>query len=181
VRVDTKSVPPFGFIANAVDLAMVNTAERHRELVAHFAAERARLRRAKVMGIRGLAATNKAGLRGNKLTMCFVADAPRFADRKHAFVNTAPEAADWVAVELASVLTGMVGRHRGGGGGWGRSQWAVSGSPIAEFCELCPEPCFDKFGVGGRQRVLGGQAPIGPAGRLVGGLKAVEFGDQPIP
>ena len=93
MRVDTNPVPPCGFVAAAVDLAMVNTAERHRELVAHFATERPRLRRSKMMGIRGLTATDKAGLRGNKLTMRFVADASRFADRKHAFVDAATDAA----------------------------------------------------------------------------------------
>jgi hypothetical protein len=34
---------------------------------------------------------------------------------------------------------------------------------------------FDHVGVGGRQRVLGGQSPKGPTGGLLGGLKAVEF------
>jgi hypothetical protein len=51
VRVDTEPIPPCGFIATAVDLAMVNTAERHRELVTHFATERPRLRKAKMMRI----------------------------------------------------------------------------------------------------------------------------------
>jgi hypothetical protein len=54
----------------------------------------------------------------------------------------------------------------------------VSEPPIVECRELCPEACLDKLGVGGRQRILGGQAPLGPAGRLVGGLKGVELGDQ---
>jgi hypothetical protein len=35
--VDTEPVPPCGFIATAVDLAMVSAAERQGELVAHFA------------------------------------------------------------------------------------------------------------------------------------------------
>ena len=70
---------------------MVNAAERHRELVACFATERAWLRGAKMMGVRGLAATDKAGLRGNELAMGFVANAPRFADRKLAFVDAATE------------------------------------------------------------------------------------------
>jgi hypothetical protein len=40
---------------------------------------------------------------------------------------------------------------------------------------------FDKTSIIGSQRVFGGQAPIGPASRLVGGSKALEFGNQPIP
>jgi hypothetical protein len=196
VRVDAEPVPPCAFIAAAVDLAMVNTAERHRELVADFATERARLGRAKMMGIRGLPAADKAGLRGDEPTMFFVADAPRFADRKHAFVDAATGAAAR-GVKLAGVLSRIVGvlpRTCCGDMGWhfGGSHWGlfsvgirkaqlrsrpaldglpqpVSGPPIVERREPCPEACFDKVGIGGRQRVLGGQAPVGPAGRLVGG------------
>ena len=44
----------------------------------------------------------------------------------------------------------------------------ISGLPVAECRDLRPEAGFDQFGIFGRQRVLGGQAPVGPAGRLVG-------------
>jgi hypothetical protein len=138
---------------------MVNTTERDRELVADLATERTRLRRTKMMGIRGLTPADQAGLRGNKLTMRSVADAARFADRQHALVDAAP----------------------------GRPRWALDGfpkpvsdPPIAECRELCAEACFDKLGVGGHQRILGGQASMGPARRPIGGLKRAEFGDQPI-
>ena len=208
VRVDPEPAPPCGFITAAVDLAMVNSAERHRELIAHFAAERPRLRRAKMMGIRGLTAANEAGLRGNELTMVFVADAPRFADRKHAFVDAATDLLPGLSglAGVHSRIVGVLTRNRCRDMGQclrrqppGASElrcWRdrlrrrqasdglpqpVSGPPIAECRELCPEACFDKFGVGGRQRVLGGQAPMGPAGGLLGGLKTVEFGDQALP
>jgi hypothetical protein len=175
VRVDTEPVPPCGFIAAAVDLAMVNTAERHRELVTHLATERTRLRRAKMMRIAGLTATDKAGLRGNELKMRFVADAPRCADRKHAFVDAATDAR---VAESAGVLSRIVSvqprtRCCGMGQHFAASRWGllgigiqkarlrawraleglprtVIGPPIAECRELCPEACFDKVGVGGR-------------------------------
>ena len=41
--VDAGILPPGGFIAHAVHQTMMNAAERHRELVARLAAERARL------------------------------------------------------------------------------------------------------------------------------------------
>ena len=162
---------------------MVDPAERHRELVAHLATERAGLRRAKMMGVRGLTAADQAGLRGNELTMCFVASAPRFADRKHAFVDAAPDAAALVAAlarDFSRVVQPrtrcrVVRQHFGG------SRRPIAGPPIAECGELCPEPCFDKVGVGRRQSVLNGQAAKGPTGGLVGGLKGVKFGDKPIP
>jgi hypothetical protein len=90
---------------------MVNTTERHRELVAHLATERTRLRKPKMMGIRGLTPTDQAGLRGNKLTMRFVTDAPRFADRKQAFVDAPTDAAARV-VGLAKALSGIVSIQR---------------------------------------------------------------------
>jgi len=62
MRLDTKPVPPSGFIAAAVDFAMVNTTERYRELVAHLATERTRLRGPKMMRIRGLATADQTGL-----------------------------------------------------------------------------------------------------------------------
>jgi hypothetical protein len=164
---------------------MMNTAERNRELVAHFATERTRLRRAKMMGIRWLPPANQASLRGDELTMCFVADAPRFADRKRAYVDAATDAGARVVVGLAGGLSrigsvlprtrcGDMGQHRGGSR-WGagvqkarlypwpafdRFPQPVSGPPIAECCEPRPEACFDKAGVIGRQRVLSGQAPM---------------------
>ena len=63
----------------------------------------------------------------------------------------------------------------------GIRQPAVGRSLIAKCRKPCPEACFDEFGVGGRQRVLGGQASVGPGGRFVSGLKVAELGHQPIP
>jgi len=159
-----------------------------------------------MMGVRGLTAADKAGLRGNELAMCFVADTPRFADRKHAFVDPATDAAARVIKparihsRIASVRPRKRYRNMGhhfGGSHRGRLSFGVgmkarlrpglaldglrqpvSGPPIVEFREPCPEACLDKLGVGGRQRVLGRQAPVGPDGGFVGGLEGVELGDQ---
>jgi hypothetical protein len=87
VRVDAASVPPGGFTAAAVDLAVVDAAKRHRELVADFAAERSRLCGAQMMGIRGLPPTDQAGLRGDEFKVLLVADAARLADCQHAFID----------------------------------------------------------------------------------------------
>jgi hypothetical protein len=45
---------------------MVRAAERHRELIARLAAQRARLHKSDVMGVGGLAAAQQAGLLRNK-------------------------------------------------------------------------------------------------------------------
>ena len=51
-RIDPGFTPPCGFIAAAVNLAMVAAAQRDGELIADLAAERAALREPQVMGIR---------------------------------------------------------------------------------------------------------------------------------
>src|SRR5439155_16162135 len=89
-RVETELVPPFGFIAATVDLAMVSTAERHRELVAHLAAKRSGLGKPQMMRVRRLPAADQAGLRSDELQMCFVAVAPRFTDWQDALIDAIP-------------------------------------------------------------------------------------------
>jgi hypothetical protein len=136
--------------------------------------------------------------------MGFVTDAARFADRQDALVDAAPDAAAHLArVHSRVVIIQPRTSCHDTGQRLGCSRWGlfslgvwkvrlrswpalhglpqpVNGPAIAENCELCPEARFDKVGVGGCQRVLDGQASMGPAGRLVGGLKGVEFGDQPM-
>ena len=58
-----------------MNLAMVAPAQRHGELIAHFAPERAMLREPQMMGIRGSAAANQARLFGHVLDVVLVAKA----------------------------------------------------------------------------------------------------------
>jgi hypothetical protein len=60
--IDPDVVPPRRFIAAVVDLTMMLPAKRNRELVTDLAAARAHLGKAKVMGIGGTRAAEKAGL-----------------------------------------------------------------------------------------------------------------------
>jgi hypothetical protein len=145
---------------------MVNSAERHGELVAHFAAKRTRLRRTKMMGIRGLPPANQARLCRHELTVFFVTDAPRFADRKHAFVDAATETAIR-GIELGGVRSRIKGvrprarcgdtdRHCGG------SRWAgvrktrlhprpvLAGLPPGQ--RRSPSECFWRAGSDGPSR-----------------------------
>jgi hypothetical protein len=52
--VDTCGAPPCSLVARAMNRAVVDSAERHREFVARLAAERARLYVPKMMGVRRL-------------------------------------------------------------------------------------------------------------------------------
>jgi hypothetical protein len=74
-RINVESSPPFPFIALAVKLAMVDTAQRHRELIRYPAAERSRLRQSKMMRLARLPSTHGAWLTGYETTMISVANA----------------------------------------------------------------------------------------------------------
>src|ERR1700730_1955358 len=65
-RVNAGCLPPGLLVARAMDRAMMRPAERDRELVARLTAQRARLDKSDVMGIRGLAAAEEARLVGHK-------------------------------------------------------------------------------------------------------------------
>jgi hypothetical protein len=58
-----------------MQIAVMRAAERHGELVTDLQAKRAWLRKAEVMRIGRLAATDEAGLPGDELEMLLVADA----------------------------------------------------------------------------------------------------------
>src|SRR5436190_4008841 len=66
---------------------MVGAAERHRILVADFAAQGPRLHEAQVMRLGGLPLTPKTWLRRHELQMGAIAVAARLAQRKSALVD----------------------------------------------------------------------------------------------
>jgi len=68
---------------------MVGAAERHRVLVADFAAQGPRLHEAQMMGLGGLPLAPEAWLRGHELQMGAIAVAARLAQRQGAFVDMA--------------------------------------------------------------------------------------------
>ena len=86
-RIDAGRIPPCGFVAVTMDLAVMAPAEWHREFVAHLAAERAALGKAEVMRIRRLTAANQARLLGDVSDVLAVTDAARFGQRQHTLVD----------------------------------------------------------------------------------------------
>jgi len=66
---------------------MMPATERDRELIADLAAERARLGKSKVVGVRGLAATHETRLLGDIAKVLPVAIATRGGDREDALVD----------------------------------------------------------------------------------------------
>ena len=83
-RIDADCLPPSLFVADAVDFAVMHPAEWDRELIARFAAERARLRIAQMMGIRRLTAADQASLPGDVAQVILVAVAPWLGNREGA-------------------------------------------------------------------------------------------------
>src|SRR5262249_33198395 len=71
-RIDFVLFPPSGFIRPQMQFAVMDPTEWHGELVAHFAAERARLGEAKMVCIRRTAPTDEARFRGDECPMVFV-------------------------------------------------------------------------------------------------------------
>jgi len=59
-RIDAGRLPPRALVAGAVDLAVVHSAERDDEFIAHLAAERTGLGIAKMVGNRWLTAADQA-------------------------------------------------------------------------------------------------------------------------
>src|SRR6516225_10164485 len=87
-RIDTSFFPPRGFIATAMHLAMMTTAERDRELIADLTAECRRLREPQMMGVCRATSANEAWLFGDGFHMLAVADPAQHGQRQDRFVDT---------------------------------------------------------------------------------------------
>jgi hypothetical protein len=86
-RVDPDRLPPRAFVPGAVDLAVVHPAERDNEFVARLASERARLRIAKMMGIRWLTAADEARHLDHRAQVLTVSVTTRRGEGQNAFIN----------------------------------------------------------------------------------------------
>ena len=78
IEVDAR--PPGDLVTAAMNLIMVDAAKRDGELVAHPAAESARLSKAEMVGLAGMTPAREAGLRHYEFEMTFVAEpsCPRY-------------------------------------------------------------------------------------------------------
>ena len=86
-RLDLLLCPPGGLIAAPVERAMMQSAQRHGELVAHPAPERRGLSKPEMMGIRRSPTAEQARLQCYELEVIAVAVAPRFAQGQVGFVD----------------------------------------------------------------------------------------------
>ena len=135
---------------------MVASAQRHGELVADLAAERAVLREAKMMGIRGLTAADQAGCVATNLTWSL-------SRMRRGSGNAS------TLLSMASALTPILGRLAASNSaedrtairlGLRRGKSSAAGTPDpSSVAKLRPERLLDALGVGCGQAVLGGQDP----------------------
>lgn len=86
-RIDSHLEPPHWFVAAAMNLAMVASAQGHGEFVANLATERPALGKAHVVGIRWLPPTNEARLLGHEPDVIAVANPTRLGEGEHALVD----------------------------------------------------------------------------------------------
>ena len=166
-RVDAPCVPPAGFIAGAVKFAVMAPAQWHGELVADLEAETPRLGKAHMVGIAGLPGADQAGLFGDKPEVGLVAVAAQFRKGQHALVD--------------SVRFGLRRRFRdprrkgrlvGRGCRFGISLGRSDGT------EFGLKGLLDPAGVVSGERILRGQAVVGPAIEVLAYTSPSQFGQQ---
>jgi hypothetical protein len=80
-RIKACGFPPSGFVAAAVNLAMVSATHGNRELVTDLAPEGSTLREAQMVGIRRLPAANEASLRSHVSDVVAVTNPARLWQR----------------------------------------------------------------------------------------------------
>jgi|SRR6516164_8471698 len=86
--VDPRLFPPSALITGAMHLAVMDTAKRDHEFIAHFATQRTWLHEAQVVGIGMFPPANQTRLFGNKSQMLFIAMPTRLGNRKKALADT---------------------------------------------------------------------------------------------
>ena len=144
--IHAETPPPLCFIATAMNSAVVNPAERNRELVAHLPPERRLLGRPNMMRIRGLPRTDKAGLPGNEPNVFLVPKAARLRYGEDGLVE-----ASWPRA-LPGRSLGASGRRRCGR--------RVSAAVVQVWPGLRKRPqlrsqsFFDHSSIAGQQGVL---------------------------
>jgi hypothetical protein len=160
-RIDTDLMPPCRLIAIAMRFAMMATAERHGEFVAHLSAKRSVLRKAQMMGVGGRATADQTWLFGNELDVLAIANSARFGVSKFAFVN------GW-RVGPSSQLTRSGFRALADNAG------------TFELCELPLECLFNPLGISFNQRALVSEHAMRPCCGFLGRADILEFGRKAI-
>ena len=176
-RINAKLFPPGGFIAVAMDLAVMAATKWDCILVTDLAAQRAALSEAEVVRVTGCSAADQAGLLGDIFDMLAVANPARLRQRQNSLVNAsrAPplsEHARTGAIARTGPLRfcwipGLLGFRR-------VLDWHF------EVRQSGLERQFDLPSIFRSQLVFFGEATARPKRRIVSRRKRGDFGDQTI-
>jgi hypothetical protein len=166
-RIDTGFLPPCGFIATAMNLAVMAPAQRYGELITDLAAKRRRLRKSQMVSISRTSAADQTWLFGNCFDMLAVANPPRRRQRQYTFVHdrgsvplfTSTSTTDWPFTFLRRGSTCSLGDN--------------DRQPRLESL-------LDVLGIGCSQTVFGADNPMSPIRGLFGRVKLFQFGCESI-
>src|SRR5262249_42038482 len=145
-------------------LAVVDSTNRHCELVANSVSKCTRLHKREVMRIRRRPAADEARLPGHELPVLLIAQANRFAQAADCAIArrlTRPFRSFLAIVRMRP--TG--GHHVSDGDSMG---WLARALAIANGRESRLKLLFDNSGISWCKRVLGGKILTCPEGRLIG-------------
>ena len=112
--IDAEFGPPCGFVAAAVNFAVMNAAQRHGELVAHLSAECARLGKAYVVRLAWLPPAHRARLPGDEAQVFLVAKAAQFAGVSFDLLTQRCRGSRWYGALLWSIRLWRRGEPSGG-------------------------------------------------------------------
>src|SRR5262249_15125714 len=87
-RIDTGLLPPHGFVAAAMNFAMMSSAKGNRELIADLTAKGRRLCKTEMMRISGTPAANQTWLLGDRFHMLPVPSSTGHRQRQDGLVDT---------------------------------------------------------------------------------------------
>ena len=156
-RVDVELPPPCGLITRAMKLAVMDSANRDGELVAHSVSQGTRLCKRQVMRIRRHSAAHEARLPSHELPVLLVAQANCFSQSTHC--PAARPLLGHCRSFLAIVAGQRASRHHPFVGDGIRRPF--SGLAVADRRESRLKSRFDNLGVFRCQAVLGRQIPTG--------------------
>ena len=191
-RVDIELPPPCGLVTRAMQVSMVDPANRDDELVAYTACECTRLCKGEMMRIRGHAAAHETRLSQHESPVILIAQANHFS-----------QSTDCIAARLLlggehrCILAGTRVRRTGHPGLAGdgmsrlmaariirhRTRGRTVTSPMrgADRGKSCPELLLHHFRVCSCQRVLGREIPMRPGRRLVRRIDSRHLLNQALP
>ena len=144
--IDAGGLPPGAFVARAMRGPVMYAAERDREFIARFAAQRAWLKISEMMWIRWLAAAYKARLSSDKAQVLAVTIAARCGNRENTLVD-----ASGVIIFSPGSLRLLLRRTRGT---FSRGNVVCAGRREARRFLL--ERVLEEFGIGPNEAVFGG-------------------------